>query len=462
MRQQDGSAIWRPSRRDLLGTAAKAGGLATAALATGCGAGGGAGKGGDVDETDLKAWQAADVDWKQFSGTSLVFGAQQHPWVKAIKKHLAKFEALTGMTVKLQQSGESDFTTKLPVQLGGGSVTPDVFLVPSYPQFVASKWVAQLDRYQNDTKLTDRSFYKEDEVFRSAKSFVTWTDDKMYALPITAEVETIFYRDDLVSGSLDTFEGVAKAAKAAKKGKLAGVAGRGKAEATMGWTCHGYVFSRGGYLIDPDGKAALDSAESFAAVQEYADLLRSAGPPGAAGWDWQQVNQAFEGDKAAMVVDSSVFGSEYVDPDSSRSAAKIKAAAFPERDGKRRPNYWHWVIGLNRRSKHLKAGWLFLMWATSPPTAKLLAKEGVSVPRESVWRSAAFRKDYKADAADIVLDTFKNGDSKPYELLYLHPKWTQVGTYFASAMSSVIAGSSGARHALRQAQRRAEKTLGDG
>lgn len=451
----------RVSRRELLGTGVRAGGLAAAALVTGCGVGGGAGQGrGDTSDDDLQPWRHANVDWKQFAGTTLVFGAQQHPWVQSVKKYLGTFEALTGMSVKLQVSGESDFMAKLPVQLAGGSTTPDVFFVPSYPQYVASKWVAPLDSYLEDSKLTDSAFYAGDEMFKSARSFVTWKDDLRYAVPITAEVETLFYRDDLVSGDLSTFPALHAAAKAAKKGTVAGIALRGKAEATMAWTCQGFVFARGGHLIDAEGAPHLDSPEAVAALTEYAELLQDAGPPGAAGWDWQQVNQAFEGGKAAMAIDSSVFGSEYMSPESSRHAGKIKAAPFPTHGDTLRPNYWHWVIGMNRRSAHKRASWLFLEWATSPPTADLLGKDGVSVPRDRVWQADAFRKTYRAQAADVVLGMFKEGDSKAYELFYLHPKWPEVGTLFASAMSSVIAGSTDARSALRQAQRKAEKTLG--
>lgn len=451
----------RVSRRDLFGTGARVGGLTAAALLTGCGVGGGAGRsGGEVSDDDLQPWRHADVDWQQFAGTNLVFGAQQHPWIESVKKHLATFEALTGMSVEMQVSGESDYIAKLPVQLAGGSKTPDVFFVPSYPQYVASEWVAPLDPYLTDDGLTDRKFYAADQMFESARSFVTWTDEQQYAVPITAEVETVFYRDDLVSGDLSSFPGLIAAAKAADREGVAGIALRGKAEATMAWTCQGFVFARGGVLIDADGKPALDSAPSVAAVDEYAKLLQDAGPPGAAGWDWQQVNQAFEGRKAAMVIDSSVFGSEYMSKETSRNAGQVRAAAFPTRDGELRPNYWHWVIGMNRRSEHKRAAWLFLEWATSPPTADLLGRDGVSVPRREVWQADAFREKYRAQAADVVLGMFEKGNSEPYELFYLHPKWPEVGTMFASAMSSVIAGSTDAKSALRQAQRKAEKALG--
>lgn len=463
MNERASARSWRPSRRTFLESGAKATGLAAAALLTGCGVGGGAGKGGaEVSDDDLAPWREADLDWEQQTGASLVFGAQQHPWLQGVRPHLPVFEALTGIRVELQVSGESDFTTKLPVQLGGGSPTPDVFFIPSYPQYVASRWIEPLKSYQDDRDLTDRAFYSVDDLFGSARSFVEWSDGRDYAVPITAEVQTVFYRSGLVSGGLTSFPAIAAAAKDAKADGIAGIVMRGKAESTMAWTCQGYVFAHGGYVIDPSGKAAFDSPESIRAVDSYASLLRDAGPPGAAAWDWQQANQAFEGRKAAMVIESSVFGAEYMDPESSREADEVRAAPFPAMDGELRPNFWHWVLGMNRRSKKKTAAWLFLQWATSPPTADLLAGAGVSVPRRSVWRSDAFRKRYPAHAADVVLEMFDKADSKPYDLFYLHPKWPQVGTLFASAMSSVIAGGATARDAMRRAQRRAEKVLGDG
>ncbi len=444
------------SRRDVLKYAVAGGALIGSAGLAGCGVSGAKSSGGgSTAGQDLKRWQSADVDWKQFDGTTLVVQVQEHPWVTAVQPHLSAFTALTGIKVKVLTAGESDMITKLPIQLKGGSATPDVLLVPSYPQYVANKWLAPLGPYVQDTDLTDPKFYDQGDIFPVAKSFVGWDSGDIFGVPITSEVETIFYRKDLVDSPMKTYDQLLEAAVKSKKGGRSGIALRAKAEATMAWTCQGFVFGNGGFILDQHGKPTLDSRETVQAVEYYARLLQEAGPAGAASWDWQQVNQAFSGDKAAIILESSVFAGEYYDPKKNPNADKIAAAPFPTNGHGLSPNFWHWVLGVNANSKHIKAGWLFLMWATSPATSVLLGKSAVAVPRESVWRSKAFRSAYNEQAADVVLNMYQHASTKPYTYLYTNKTWPKVGTDFAIAMSSAVAGQTKAAPALREAQRKA-------
>lgn len=431
------------------------GATAVAALG-GCGVSGGSSQGGTVDEDALDLWRAADVDWTRHDGATLVIQVQQHPWVDAIRPDLASFTELTGIEVNLLTAGESDLITKLPIQLKGGSPTPDVMLVPSYPQYVANDWLADLGPYVNDAELTDKAFYDVGDVFPVARSFVGWDRGGVYGVPITSEVETVFYRSDLVDGDLSTYEALYAAAKAANSGDRAGIALRGKAEATMAWTCQGFVFGNGGVILDPKGKPVLDSPESIEAVDYYARLLQDAGPTGSASWDWQQANQAFTTDQSAIIIESSVFAGEYYDPAKNANADKVAAAPFPTNGSTPlSPNFWHWVLGVNANSENAEAGWLFLQWATCPETSKRLARQAVAVPRQSVWASSEFRSAYGEQASKVVLDMYENAKSEPYTDLYTDPTWPKVGTAFAVAMSSVIAGESDAASALGQAQSKA-------
>lgn len=443
------------SRRDVLRyTLAGSAALSLGGVA-GCGVSGGGNPGGTVNSDELKRWQKADLNWKRFDGTTLVVQVQKHPWPIALQPHLAAFTALTGITVQVVTAGESDMLSKLATELQAGSPTPDVMLVPAYPQYVASHWLAPLGGYLRDRSLTDPSFYDANDMFPVAKSFVGWESGEFYGVPITTEVETIFYRSDLVDAPMGSYDQLLAAATAARTGGRSGIALRGKAESTMAWTCQGFVFGNGGYMIDPDGRPALDSPETIAAVEYYAELLQKAGPAGAASWDWQQVNQAFEGDKAAIILESSVFAGEYYDPKKNPKANQVAAAAFPTNGHGLRPNFWHWVLGVNANSKNREAAWLFLMWATSPPTSALLGNSAVAVPRQSVWASAGFRSAYNAQAADVVLSMLKSADSDPYAALYTNKSWPKVGTEFSIAMSSVIAGEQRASAALKSAQVRA-------
>lgn len=444
-----------PTRRTVLGYGGSA--AAVAALA-GCGVSGQGKKDSSGEETDLEVWRDADVDWKRHDGTTLVIQVQQHPWADAIEKELPSFTQLTGIKVQLLTAGESDMISKLPIQLKGGSPTPDVLLVPSFPQYIDNEWLADLRPHFEDAELTDKKYYDVDDVFPVARSFVGWEDEGLFGVPITSEVETIFYRKDLVDGDLSTYDSLHRAAKAAKGGGRSGIALRGKAEATMAWTCQGFVFGNGGVLLDAKGRPRLDSKESIDAVDYYAQLLRDAGPTGSASWDWQQANQAFTTDKSAIIIESSVFAGEYYDLEKNPHADKVAAAAFPTNGSKpMSPNFWHWVLGVNANSKNTEAGWLFLQWATCRATSERLAKKAVTVPRQSVWTSKPFQKSYGSQASKVVLEMYQKARSQPYTDLYTNPKWPEAGNAFAVAMSSAIAGRAGAAKGLGRAQAKALK-----
>lgn len=410
---------------------------------------------------DLAAWTAAKIDWKSQKGKSIVFGGSTHQWVTALTPHLSTFQALTGITVQMDIAGEEQYGTKLPVTLGAGSATPDVFMVPSYGQAVGSGWLAPIDPLISG-KLTDQAWYDVPDVYATAMDFVTWKDKTKYGLPITAEVQTTIYRTDLIPAPPTTFEQTLEQAKAlkGKNGLDAGIVLRGKPTAgAVAWPAAGYVFSYGGYLIDPDGKAALDSPATVAAVQMYADTLRAGGPQGVSTWDWLEINTAMQQGRAAMMQDSSNALADLRNPNKSKVADKIAAAAFPSHDGRSNPNLWHWIVGINKASQNQDAAWLFLQWATSKPTSALLGASGATPPRKSTWSDPAFQKSFGAKDSEVVMKQLTTVDSKPMTAAWMNPKWPQVGDAFARAVNESITSGAPAKTTLASAQRTAVQAL---
>jgi multiple sugar transport system substrate-binding protein len=418
----------------------------------------GGGSAGSID-----AWTKANIDWKQFTGTTLVFGASTHQWITALQPHLPTFEALTGIKVRLDVAGEEQFGTKLPVDLDSGNPTPDIFMVPSYGQAVGAKWLQPLDDFLSNSKLTDANWFDDAEIFKSARDFVTWKDGTRYGMPITAEVQTTIYRSDLLDAAPKTFDELESVVASLKSGGKvnAGIVLRGKPTAgAVAWPAAGYVFSYGGYLIDPSGKAALDSPETVAAVQRYADVLKAGGPAGVSSWDWLEINTAMQQGRAGMMQDSSNAIPDLRNPDKSTIAEKFAVGAFPSQNGRSNPNLWHWIVGLNAKGKNKDAAWLFLQWASSKPTGILLSTAGATPPRASAWENPVFANGFGKDAAATVLGQLKTVDSKPMVSAWMHPKWPQVGDAFARAVNTTITSGTSAKDALAAAQKAAAQALG--
>ena len=449
-----------PTRRTLLKAGLWAGaGLAAIPLLSACGQGSttsSAAAGG------LEDWTAAKIDWKSQSGKTVVFGGSTHQWVTALTPLIPQFQALTGITVKMDIAGEEQYGSKLPVALGSGATTPDVFMVPSYGQGVGSGWLAPLDG-QLSGKLTDSAWYDLSDVYTAAMDFTLWKDKVHYGLPITAEVQTQLYRTDLIPKPPLTFEDVLSTAKSLKSsGKVdAGIALRGKpTSGAVAWPAAGYVFTYGGYIIDPDGKAALDSPATIKGVQMYADILKAGGPAGVSTWDWLEINTAMQQGRAGMMQDSSNALADLKNPAKSKIADKVAAAAFPSVNGVSNPNLWHWIVGINAKTAVPDAAWLFLMWATSKPTSLRLAASGATPPRKSSWASDPFKAKFGAADAATVQAILEKVDSKPMVASWMHPKWPQVGDAFARAVNTAITSDTSAATALADAQKTAVQALG--
>jgi multiple sugar transport system substrate-binding protein len=83
-------------------------------------------------------WTAAGIDWTAAKGTSIVLGAEQHPWTDAITPLVPLFTRLTGIEVRVQTQSETEYTAQLPVKLGAGAMTPDVYMVWAIGQAITA------------------------------------------------------------------------------------------------------------------------------------------------------------------------------------------------------------------------------------------------------------------------------------------------------------------------------------
>ncbi|MCW2638903.1 MAG: substrate-binding protein [Dactylosporangium sp.] len=430
--------------------------LSAAAFLAACGGGSRSGSSSTKSTVSTGAFDNAGIDWKQFSGTEITFAAMSHPWVNALQPHLQEFTNLTGIKVTPQILGEDQYVSKIAVTLAGGSDTPDVYLVYQLGQSISSGWLEPLDGFLSDSKLTNPSWYGyEQDVFPAARSYVQ-SGGKTYVAPITTEIQVIYTRKDLVTGSLATLDDLVKAAVAANQGNTAGIGMRASANPSESpWPYAGFAFTHGGYMIDPSGKPALDSAANVAALTMYGDLLRKYGPKGVTGWGWLENNESMSQGRQAMWSDTSTFLGGLRDSSKSQIADKVAAYPFPSFNGKSVPNFWFWTAGINAKSKQKKAAWLFLQWATSKPMAAIAGAAGTSPSRASAWQDPAVEKNLGADNVGRILDSLKAADSQPMALAWKHPQWPQISDAIARAVNSVVAGSSEPAAALQAAQRTA-------
>ncbi|MFN8594192.1 MAG: sugar ABC transporter substrate-binding protein [Thermomicrobiales bacterium] len=415
---------------------------------------------------DMADYTSAAIDWKMADGKEIVLGALEHPWIAAVEPVLPQFTELTGITVNLQKSSETEYVTKLPVTLAGGSTTPDVFMVWSMGQAVEGGFLEPLDDYFANADLTDLAWYDEEDIFPGAREFPVWpADGKRYAVAITAEAQTLFMRKDLFEkaglSAPETMDDLYNAATKLKSDGVAGMVMRAKSTAdAVDWTAGGFIFSYGAEIIDEAGKAVFDSPDAIAAIDMYGKILRETGPAGIGNYHWMEALGDFMQGKAAIACDSSNFTLDLENPEKSTVVGNVLYGAVPGGNGNPgSPNMWFWLFGMNSKSANKDAAWLFTQWVTSKPTSLLVARNRAALPRKSAWMDPQFREQFGEQAAEAALANLAAANGAKFTRAWFNPKWPQVGDALAIAVNEVVVGSKDAQAALTEAATKANEEL---
>jgi multiple sugar transport system substrate-binding protein len=411
----------------------------------------------------LAAFKEAKIDWQQAKGESITLMLVEHFWSSAVKENLEQFKELTGIDVVLDVYEEEEFRQKRTIALTSASETPDIFMLDWLGQYVDAGWVEPLDGYLADPALTDAEWYDLNDMFEGARNFGTYKD-KFAGMPITAEVEILYYRKDLLEAKglkvPETMDELYNVATALKSDDMAGIANRGRRGAGANvWAWAGYAMSYGGRVLDEEFQPVFNSPEAVAGTEMYAKLLQDAGPAGVVNYDWYEVLQDFQQGKVAMFTDSSGFVPTLLDKDSTPVAENVGFAAFPKGPGMDAPvpNGWYWLVGMNAYSQHKTAAWLFLEWATSKAGTQTIAGSGGSPTRASAWENPEFAKAFGEEAVPVVVSSLEYAKLAAYP--YFHPKYPEFGDKIGIAIADVIEKKATAQEALDKAVEEAKQIL---
>jgi multiple sugar transport system substrate-binding protein len=411
-------------------------------------------------------WKSAAFDWTRYSGTTLQIGALGHPWTEALTPLLPHFTRLTGIELQLTPQSETEYVAEMPVKLGAGNATPDVYMVWALGQAIEAGWLAPLDEMEANPEISDPAWYDAEDIFSSGRSFQKWTDGVTYTRAITAEAQTMFYNQPLMDAAglaiPTTMEELYAAAVALKTDEVAGIALRSKATGDAApWPAGGWVFSYGGSIIDPaTGTVGLTSANSIAGIESYARILQEAGPIGIGNYHWMECLNDFMAGAAAIAGDSSTFAGDIGNPEKSTVAGLTTFGALPSAGGlPAKPNMWHWTAGINANSANKEAAFLFLSWATSKPTCALLAAAGLGTARASAWGTSAFGDRFGAQAASAALANLSAADGDLFKAAWFHPKGPQILDAFAIGINEAVTGTKDAATAMADVAAKLEGQL---
>lgn len=429
-----------------------------------------------AQEADLAPYRAAKIDWRQVAGEAITVAVIPASYFDNLIALQPQFEALTGINVRFEKIPPAQIRQKSVIDLTSKTATYATHAADPmyYALYNANKWVEPLDRYLQDSSLTDAAWFRADDIvpaWRSANS----VDGKLLGMPYDGEVTLQVLRKDLYDAkglkAADTLEQFVQNAAAvhAPNGRVWGTALRGVAGAGQNVYIYSSLFRAFGGEWMKGGKLTVNGPEAEAALAWYIDVLKRFAPAAAQNWNWPDIADAFSQGTLASYVDAHSSASVVNNPEKSKVIGKVAYARWPKGpSGKRVTSIWNWGFPINAAlsEKRKKATWLFIQWAASAETqartAHLFAgpakRSGVN--RTSLWKDPAYvelmRKfgDNFVEATLASLEQDTDVDWRPRV-----PQWPAIGDTVATAIQSALAGQASPKAALDEAQRRIEPMM---
>ena len=275
-----------------------------------------------------------------------------------------------GTNITLEIIAYEDFPQKWAAGIESGAVPDASFM--SY---------AEVGMYQKDGLLVDANDVVNElqeeygSMYQNIMDPVTF-DGKLYMIPMWTESQILYYRTDIIDSPPKTWEEfreIAKKVSDPSKGFYGAGIGFGKGNSDAEWLTRAMLWSNGAYLVDENGKAAINSKEAKQVAQMIYEMytVDKSIPPSASNWDDAGNNPAYISGQVAMIFNTgsviNVLKNEHPD-----LYEKTALAPFPSG-----PN-GQFVPGLNN-------GLVIFKNAQNPEGAKLVVKELMEIEWYSKW-----------------------------------------------------------------------------
>jgi multiple sugar transport system substrate-binding protein len=401
------------------------------------------------------------LNWRQFAGTSLTLLLNDHPWTAGVQPFLSEFESITGIQLEVRVVPEPDYFQVMEASLREQSNEIDAFFLPmdsTAYRLWQEDLLLPLMAMVNDPQLTAPTYNLFDfpENFRLSAMYPPGEDGQdLFGIPITFEVYVLFYNKLLVAEHLGgvvpkTMADLVQAADHIKQigqGRFYGAVMRGVQSDAIIDTVTGIVLNSWGeqsaplpynLWFDHDWSSPrLTDPRIVQGLETYARLMQ-AGPTQIKTIDWPQATRLFQDGRAAFYIDASLFGPGYEDVAKSAIAGQVGYAVLPRFHDTSLTGHWLWGLGIAQQTRHPKAAWLFVQWATSPAMEAQIAVSTGGAPRFSSWLNPSVYTDVmNIDYALAVQSAMRTSRSTAV----LHPRWNQAALAIAGTIQHIYDGT---------------------
>lgn len=431
---------------------------AAAAIAlSGC-AGGTSGP-AETNEEAAGSGGVSSDDRSRFEGTTLRLLLKEGYEIQAIQEYETDFEEETGINVEIEVYDEPTARQKLVLDATSGSGTYDITSGSFWnmPEFVKAGFLEPLDDYvanQSDDWLV------MENIPTGALESMT-IDGELYALPHTIIGGMFFYRtdvfDELGLNPPETTEDILSAAQvvAEERPDLIPFSGRGAPTFASLGTLLGWAYGYDALLFDSEGNPSADSPEMVRAMTDFVSLMKDYGAEDAATLTFTQAGEKFSSGQAAMMFDTSGFGTIFESPAQSQVAGSVGYTLPVGPSGANLQWLYNEGLGITANSGNKDAAWLFLQWRMSQEvtTKELLELDRTDVPNLAVLGGQEYA-DYMSanDLDDFAVSLQDSWEMTTAEHWPFYPEFASIGDTFAKEISNAIAGSKTVEEALDAAQ----------
>ncbi|PJJ55214.1 extracellular solute-binding protein [Compostimonas suwonensis] len=283
-------------------------------------------------------------------------------YTPCVTDYIDKFTEETGIKVNIQSEGFSGYHDKLLTTLSSGSDTYDLTMI-------AYQWTGEFAPFM--VPITDKVAADADALggILPASTDTYVFNGEQYAIPFTAQAETLFYRTDLFEqAGLEppkTWDDVADIEKFfTNNPDYPGVYGISvKAASSHAQTMFdNRYYGLGGEALGEPG-SEMDVTAAAKALQQLKDDATVYSPPGALAATFAEVSAQLAGGTVAMaeLMPTTVLGLVDTEGDSNKVFGKIGATTVPGGHGEA----GGWGLAVNNTSKHQDAAYELATYLTS-------------------------------------------------------------------------------------------------
>ena len=367
----------------------------------------------------------AEVDWRQFEGTTLNAAYFTANYIDAWFRPMAKrFERETGIEVRMQVLQAGQIRKKQDIMLAGQDPQLDIVMLQMDNRggkLTAAGHLEDLQPYLDDPALTPADYdYPGDWLGGCLNTARVITGQPLNNIVWSAQAQLLHIRKDLfekhdvkVPTTMAELEDAARKLTIDEDGdgepEVYGFLSRGHGRLTTA-SFATYLFNHGGSWFTrlPDGTKVsnLDSRESIDAFEFYGRLIRDYAPKSALSNKPPQNAALYAAGKAAMLSALNYWHGLADNPRKSRIAGKSTTILVPAGPGGSYPNVPTTSLAISKYSEKKKAAWLYIAWMTRQGVMLEGQKAAVPMCRRSSWEDPSYTAPTPAwgESAKIAAD----------------------------------------------------------